>query len=569
MTHCKSALLIVGALSTMLLTGCKSDDLDLGDIDTTMKFEINDLVLPVNLAPIEFDDMIDLSDTEGIEIINNEYVLIKSGEFDSEEINIRDISSDATTHFSTPDDIPVTMVAGYTVPLPELDFPFSYSYNNVDEYIKRIDSGVLDLYLTFTIIAKEGGRPMDCRFKNMVFTLPKGFYGVVNDNFATIGKDSSNEVAVPDAAPNSEGEYIFSFHVQSFDFAATGATLEGNKFNLSTEFGLKSGYIEMLGGNGNTGAIKTDFTVSKMELKTFTGRIYYRLDNLDPEEISLDDLPDVLTDPNTHLGLKNPQLYVSISNPLADKGVTGSTGLTIKQVRGEGEGDADITASLKNDLVIAATEGTQNFCLSPIDPKGKVYDKFPGAKWNEMTNLGNIVNGNGLPQGLNIKFDNPEMNERDVTDFSLGDDLGTVHGEYTFFAPLELSEGSYIYYEEEATGWDLGGEDNQLDIKQISLTAKCISDLPVNVTITAKPLDSNGVEIPNLEIKSVKVPAYGNTDIEILISGDVKDLDGMRYFMSIDAGQKTDVLKPTMTLKLDNLKLKVSGSYIIDENDND
>ncbi len=568
MKHCKSALLIVGALSTMLMNGCKSDDLDLGDIDTTMKFDVNDLVLPVKLYPIQFRDMIDLTDNDDIKEFNGEYVLLKEGDFKSEEINIRPIFSDATVNVETPQ-IPVfIMTAGSIVDLPDMNFSFSYSYDEVDKYIKRIDSGVLDVYLTFKIIAKDGNLPMDCIFRNMVFTLPKGFYGTINGK--TVDRNSSNEVKVDDAGPNSQGEYIVTFHVTSFDYEESGAKYEPEtrNFSLSNEFKLKDGgYIEMLGGNGNTGSLETDFTVSKMELKTFTGRVYYELADLNVDDILLDN--DVLTDPNTHLGLKNPQLYVALSNPLANYGITGSAGLTIKQSRADVEDKDAEKASLREDLVIASTEGTQNFCLSPIDPKEKVYDKYPGAKWCEMVNLGNIVNGNGLPQGLKIEFQTPKMNEKDVVDFKLGENYEPVKGTYTFFAPLELSEGSHIYYEEEATGWDLSNDDNHLDIKQISLTAKCISDLPVKVTITATPLNSNGDEIPGLENQSVKVPAYGNQDIEFLISGDIKDLDGMRYLISIDAGQKTDVLKPTMKLKLDNLKLKVSGSYIIDPNDDD
>lgn len=568
--HLKGAVALAGALTTMLLSGCKDDSLDLNDIDTTMKFEVNDLVLPLNLAPIQFDDMVDLADTEGIEIINGEYVLLKKGEFNSQEINIRDIRSDANLEFEQQSPVTFPMVAGIAVPVPEKDFPFSYSYDNVDKYIKQIVSGTVDVTLSYVINVKEGNSPLACTFKNMKFELPKGFYGEV-DGSIKIDENSSNIVTVPDASPNADGDYIFTFHVTSFNYKATGAQYEGAHFSLSTSFGFLGGEIEVEHAANVT--LSTHFSISPLEVKTFTGRVYYQVEGLDPEEVSLGDLPDVLTDPQTHLSLRNPQLYVSLTNPLAHDNITASTGLTISQVRPEGE---DVNeAFIKNPeenganlFKIAAVEGVQNFCLSPSDPKDKIYSEFSGAKWIEMYNLGKIVDGKGLPQGLSINFINPQMDEADVVDFNLGQDLGVVHGDYTFFAPLELGSGSHIYYKEEATGWDLGGDDNELDIKKLAIKANCTSDLPVNVTITASPLNSKGEEIKNLEIKPVSVKAFAsNNPIEIVMEGNIEDLDGMRYIITIDAGQDTSALKPTMSLKLDNLKVIVSGSMIIDEDE--
>ncbi len=574
--HCKSVAALAGALTMMLFSGCKDDSLDLSDIDTKMKFEIDNLVLPLKLDPIEFDDMVDLADTEGIEIINGEYVLLKKGEFSSQEINIRDIQSDATMEFEPPTPVEIPMIAGQSYPLSETEFPFSYSYNNVDKYIKRIDSGKVDLTLNYIITAKDGNRPMNCTFRNMTFELPKGFYGEV-DNSITIDENSSNIVTVPDAKPNAEGEYIFTFHITSFDFKATGASHDGANFYLRAVFALRSGEIFINDGTGSTGSLSTHFDISRLEVKTFTGLVYYQIEELDPEEVSLGDLPDVLTDPKTSLSLRNPQLYISLTNPLSDDGVTASTGLTIRQVRPEGEEiiEAHIEDNktdkeeTKNRLIVEAKEGLQNFCLSPTEPASFYYE-FPDATHYTMYNLGNIVDGKGLPQGLNINFIDPEMDEKEVVDFSLGQDLGTVNGEYTFFAPLELGTGSHIYYQEEATGWDLGGDDNELDIKKLAIKANCVSDLPVDVTITTHPLNSKGEEIKNVTINPVSVEAFAkNNPIEIIMEGDIKDLDGMRYIITVNANQDTSALKPTMSLKLDNLKVIVSGSMIIDEDDTD
>ncbi|MCM1310803.1 MAG: hypothetical protein NC301_07260 [Bacteroides sp.] len=570
--HCKSALVISGVLSTVLLSGCKDDSLDLGDIDTTMKLEVNDLVLPLNIAPITFGDMVDLSSEECIEVINGEYVLLKNGSFDSEEIHIRDIKADAEHDFDQPDDLPIVARDGVNIPLTASDFPFYYSYNNVDEYIQDIYSGEVDVKLQFTISAKaDNDGALPCVFENMTFSLPKGFYGKVNNfngtDSITISPDyCPDEITVNDAAPNANGDYNLVFHVTSFDFTKIpGASLADRHFYLRTSFGLKNGNVRFTGGNDDAGTLKTSFHVSKMVLETFSGKIYYKIKDLNPENIELNDLPDVLTDPTTRIRLNNPQLYVKLTNPLGSKGVTASTGLDIKQIRQSAENE--IEAVMPEKMQIEAVAGEQNFCLSPKEVEN-FYEPYQGAKRYEFTNLGNIIFGEGLPQGLKINFDQPQMNPSKVTNFTVGDaaNLGTVHGEYTFYAPLELGDESHIYYKDEVTGWDLNGsDDNKLEIRTIALTADCVSDLPVAVTISIEPLDTEGKLIPNIQ-GEVNLGAFAKQPIEIDLNGDIVNLDGIRYTVTIDAGQDTSALKPSMSLKLNNLKVKLSGSYIIDNN---
>lgn len=568
--HCKFALAAAGALSTMLLAGCIDDSYDLDNIDTTMQFEINDLTLPLNLKPVQFDDMVDLTSEECIEVVDGEYVLIKNGSFESEEINIRDIRSEAIDDGNEDfkQDVPAVLASIPPVPMMPYDYKFSYSYNNVDKYIKSIVSGKVDLTLSINFNTHYNDRnrtPFPCEFHNLGLKLPKGFYGKMSTG-EVIDEKSSNEVVIESARTDNNGKLTISFHVTSFDFKATGATLEGQHFNLSTALGITGGTFQALDGNGDAGTIAVDFAISSLEVQTFTGRVYYVVEDLDPEDIQLNDLPDVLTDKETNVSLKNPQLYVKLSNPLANFDVTGSTGITIAQIRSGV--DNPVTAQLATPLVIDAMQGQQSFCLSPVEPKKFITD-FEGSKWDEMTNLGNIVSGAGLPEGLKINFIEPKMDETDVEDFHLGQNLGTVHGDYKFFAPLDLGNGSHIYYEDEASGWGLGGGDEKMEISKLSLNADVVSSLPVAVTLKATPIDEDGLVIPDVTMSTVDIPAFGKCPIEILMTGKILNLDGMKYTLTVKAGQDASVLRPTQSLTLNNLKIRVSGKYIVDEDDDD
>ncbi len=565
--HCKFALAAAGALSTMLLTGCFDDSYDLDNIDTTMQFEINDLTLPLNLKPVQFDDMVDLTSEECIEVVDGEYVLIKNGSFESEEINIRKIHSEAIDDGN--DDFEqhiASVIPGVAVPFNPYDYRFSYTYNNVDKYIKSIVSGKVDLTLSMNFeTLYDNGTPFACEFNNLVLKLPAGFYGTLSDG-REIGPDSPNVITIGSATTDANGKLTISFHVTSFEFAKTGAILEGQLFNLSTSMGIQSGSFKAVDGNGNPGSITLDFKISELDVQTFTGRVYYLVENLDPEDVMLNDLPDVLTNENSDVSLENPQLYVALANPLSDYDVTASTDVKISQIRPEGA--EIVTAQLAKPMVVGIQPGRQNFCLSPKKP-GKYITDFENSTWAEMTNLGNIVSGKGLPEGLKINFIEPKMNETDVEDFHLGQNLGTVHGDYKFFAPLDLGNGSHIYYEDEASGWGLGGGDEKMEISKLSLNADVVSSLPVAVTLKATPIDENGLVIPDVTMSTVDIPAFGKCPIEILMTGKILNLDGMKYTLTVKAGQDASVLRPTQSLTLNNLKIRVSGKYIVDEDDDD
>ena len=162
------------------------------------------------------------------------------------------------------------------------------------------------------------------------------------------------------------------------------------------------------------------------------------------------------------------------------------------------------------------------------------------------------------------------MDDAEVVDFKLDQDLGEIVGDYTLFAPLELASGSMIYYEDQATGWELGGDgDDEMAISKLSIEADVYSELPVSVTLRAKPTDSKGQVIPNVVINDVHIAPYSTQHIVISMEGDILDLDGMKYSLTIDAGQDTSSLQPDQSLMLSNLKVRVSGRYIVSDDDDD
>lgn len=569
--HLFSVLAAAGTLSASLLTGCVDESYNLEDIDTTMKFEVNDLVLPLNLAPVTLSDLVDLTSEECIDTINGEYVLLKEGTFSSDEISIAAIHANPTNENMPHFDFPLPLVVkGEEADFPQYLHKFNYNYDNVDEYIVELVDGQVDLTLTLTITANyEDGAPIDCNFPGLQVVLPKGFYGTLDDG-RKIDAKSGNVVTVSNATTGSTGEFKLEFHVTEFNFAASGASLENHNFVMSTAMGVKAGKVVANSTRQAPGNISFKMTISPLEVKSFTGTVYYDVKDMSTAtDISLSDLPDVLTDKKTKISLRNPQLYISLENPLGTDSVKASSGLAITQVRPEGEQIQ--TANLAQRIEIAGVTGIQNYCLLPDTSANiKHYDQFPAAKKIQFNNFENIVYGDGLPEALKVDFENPMLDKQTVKNFPLGRDLGKISGSYTLFAPLELGAGSLIYYEDEAKDWGLSSDSDELDIRLLSIDADVTSNLPIGVDLTATPLDTEGNEIKDVTVLPVHIPANSTEHVLIKMTGSIKNLDGMRYVAQIKSAADAKALSPNSSLTLKNIKVKVSGSYLLkDDGDDD
>ncbi|MDE6514068.1 MAG: hypothetical protein K2L05_07800, partial [Muribaculaceae bacterium] len=446
---------------------------------------------------------------------------------------------------------------------------FNYNYDNVDEYIVDLVDGQVDLTLTLSIEAKySDGTPLDCNFPGLKVVLPKGFYGTLNDG-RKIDANSSNIVEFSNATTGNTGVFNIDFHVTEFNFAAAGASLQDRKFAMSTAMGVQAGKVVANSTRQGAATLGFEMKISRLEVKSFTGTVYYDVKEMNTDtDISLSDLPDVLTDKKTKISLRNPQLYISIVNPLGDHGVKASSGLSITQIRPEGEQIQ--TASLAERIEIAGVTGQQTYCLLP-DPSANVnkYDKYPNAKTIKFNNFENIVYGEGLPEALKVDFVQPMLNKQTVKNFPLGINLGEIGGSYTLFAPLELGANSLIYYEDETKDWGLSSDSDELDIRLLSIDADVTSNLPIGVDLTATPLNTDGDEINDVAVSPVHIPAYGTEHVTIKMTGNIKNLDGMRYVAQIKSAADAKALSPSSSLTLKNIKVTVSGSYLLKDNGDD
>lgn len=562
--HYFSILTMAGLLSAAGLTGCVDQDYSLDDIDMEMQFQFNDLALPVNVSPVKLSSIIDLSEQDDVEIVDGKYVLLRSDDFSSNEIHIKAFNANATpTDNSSPEvTIPLPLVtSGFSAPISYIHH-FNYNYDEVDKHIIDITTGVVDMDLSIALNTKfKNGKVLTTTFSDLKIVLPKGFYGTLSTG-QTIKKGDSNIVTIKSAQVDKSGTFSFVFHVTEFDRELAGGSLDVNhgRFILETSMGIESGTISYNGSETGPAEISVQIAISPLEIITIDGTVGYDMEEWSTI-VNFDNLPDVLTDPQTNLSFYNPQVYLSLTNPLGTSAYA-TTGIEISQIRNSGA-IAD-PAILDSPFTINNIVRPQEFCLLPHPADMIKYHEFENAEPIQMSNLGDIVAGDGFPQGLTVRFVNPGFPVQKVKDFPL-DFSGKIGGSYTLFAPLQLAPGSKVVYQDSATGWGLSTDSEEMNIKYLSLEADVTSHLPVAIIFTANPIDSNGNLIKNIKVDQIEIPAGRTSHINIKMEGDINDLDGMEYTASLISADDSKALTPDSYIELNGVKVRVTGNYIVKE----
>lgn len=586
-----SALIALG--SVMSLTSCIDDKYDLSDIDTTVQVNVNDLILPLNLDVITLSNIFDLDNNSCIKEVDGKYAIIKTGDISSDNIKIDAVDINPGSVDARRIEIMNVDPSDPTLPdglepddqiyrIDSAPSDFSYDKNDVDASIRSIDNIAVDWTISVVVSVDDPSHNLQSlSFKNLTVKLPQGVH---SDNYVI---DANGVTSIPDfKLSDGVTSHTVDIHVNRIDLTKTapgeftftpGAEGQYGKISFHSQAGVNSGYVV---GKPKAGAAAPGkaYLVSQpklgiLSIKKFTGALQYQLDNFNAPDVNLNDLPDVLSQKGTDIKFTNPQIYVSLNNPMANFGMEGASGMSIDAVRnGKVTGtyslDAGQQISLHADKGIA---GPYLICMSPEKPQ-KYYTGFEGAEHVGFSALSNVVSGDGLPQSLEIDFIKPHIVEKKVTDFTLGVDLGKIRGTYTFYSPLELGLNSTIVYADTEDGWSDDTVD-KLTITSLTVKASLTNDLPFDLVITGYPVDRNGRQCIDpvtgkaVTIEGATVKGGTTADITLTTTGTVQDLDGIHFDARAVVTDANTPLAPSTQLKFTNIKVIVSGYYLDEDND--
>lgn len=322
------------------LVSCINNDYDLSDIDTTVGIAVNDLVIPVNLDKITLGDVLDLEDDSQIKEVNGIYAVVKDGTFSSDEIEIPSFSAPA------PSIEPISSVLSIDVesfakaslrtgnkvakyPITDANTSFMYHSDDVSEYIIAAYAFDLNSSLNVDIIINGlDGITNSFEIENLSIQLPAGMKAVSDKGVY----DEETGVLNLGNVTGQNNRFSFKVDFSRVDVEKSGALLKDGKFDFSGEISVKTGDIAIYDDNFESGMTVADLpeevefkgnaTMSDMSVSTFDGVVCYNIDGIDVDPISMTDIPDILNQTGTNIILDNPQIYVSMNNPVADMGLS-------------------------------------------------------------------------------------------------------------------------------------------------------------------------------------------------------------------------------------------------------
>lgn len=583
----KSRLISFGSLAglAVILTGCVDNDYDLSNIDTTSEIKVNNLTLPVKMDAITLNDIFDIEEGSKIQTVtvNGQefYAVTQHGDISSQSIDIPAFTTFSPTIAETN--------ATFELQLPDIntraDLPsLEYRYNlkgfdpqPVSIKAEGIDEAVKDILMleskpmTFKVTFRETELPsfIDLYFEKLELEILKGLqFTSLPSNYSynpTSGILTLTDIACPDKTAT------IALTATGIDFTKNDTKVQNGNFDFTGEVRLLSGVLKTVINLSQiesfTPSAKVNFNVKTVvdpfEATHFTGNVEYHLtgNGLDIAPVTLNDIPDFLNQPGTDLKLANPQIYLNLNNPVANYNLYYQTGLELVSVRGENK-----TPYSPDNGKLIATEvynpGPYNFVLSPKEPTSPLEDYASRLQHIPFTGLSDVLSGDGLPEQIEINLLNPGLPFQKVVRFELGNPIDGISGSYDFIAPIALKNGSTIVYSDSKDGWN--DEDiDKIKITTLEIEADVTSTIPLEASLVAYPLAVGGNRIPGVKAYG-EIPANANgKHIIIKMEGTIEHLDGVTFEATVHPGSE-NTLAPNQTIRLENLRAKVSGSYTTD-----
>ncbi|MCH5346564.1 MAG: hypothetical protein J1E63_05605 [Muribaculaceae bacterium] len=566
-------LILAMALS---VSGCIDSNYDLSDIDSTVKVPVNDLVIPINIDEITLSNVFNLKDDSKIKEINGVYAFVEDGNFSSKGVNIPavHVNSPAITptvaQISLPGGLPESVPADMqlTFDIGGESTAYDAKTTDVSEFIVSVSKATtqFDLDVNITLDGLKG-MINNLRLKGLQMKLPKGL------TIQNAGSNYNPETGIYNVGDVTSTGNVVTLHyvVTAIDFEKAGVTYNyaNHTMSFTEDLALSKATMVIQGSDIIVPASKlpsqfsltTSFRLGDIDITSITGRIKYDIDGVSVSDVYLNNLPTFLTQAGTDIKIVNPQIYLSLTNPLHDYQLEAQTGLTITSYRNDAvEGTYSLDAPGYFTIKGVSGQEKYNYYLSP-QAVTSLYPGYTGATHVGYAGLSNVLSGDGIPTRLSVDFVNPCIPEQTVSNIRLGQDLGDVEGKYTFYAPLALKNGSTVLYTDVADGWS--SEDlDAVTIEALSVDMIVNTDIPVALDFTAYPIDKNGNRIGNVEIDGADIDANAKDQkVTIKITGEIHNLDGICYTATLKASADQKALSPDMTIKLTNIRPRVTGYY--------
>ena len=597
--------LLLSALG--LTTACVDNSYDLTkDIDLTITVG-GDLTTPGNSSEeITLDDLFDVDyETSDLDTLDNgDFVLCVNGDPTSSSVKVNDVTVDRSEATKSSKMLTFTsdmLVQGETSTMAIEDLNPEWQLKNND-----IPEDVIDLEYADDIqhndvvlrLETEGNTKGVILKKGLRFTFPSYLQVALTDAF------TSQWFALSQV----NGQTVMTLK-NDYRLSSSGADW---KVNINRIYFKSTGNVTVPAGEGflaataNTKAkvlfnveipVDGDVAVKAQDFPAGSSEVNFRLVShvvsnemamgrvrakVNPDidftvsEVTIEDLPDFLTDNDVNADLTNPQVLLRVNNQ-------SEVDVNLQaELHSYKEGNKLQTVVLGTDIntvnskTIRLKASTENLlCISPLN------ENVPnGYTWVQVENLPDLIRT--IPDLIKV-----ENVEAKVLQQFYTVELGVnkeVQTDYDLNAPLEFGKEFSIVYKDTLDGWSEDIE--KYEMKELEVSLSAINRIPLNLDLSAMAIDAQGHVMDDVLVETDGFIAAGtktepNTKVLTFTlkkkdGTRIKNLDGLilrldgKAFRGEDQSQsdtwESQTLNASQTLKLDDLKLRIKGGVTMDLN---
>lgn len=582
-----SALLVAGFLT---LTGCTNNDYDLNNVDATMGFGSESLVIPnSSTKDIQLKDVLDLKEDGCVvtDVAGNYLFQLAGGDVEAAYPNISPIILDVANVFDGDISLSSTASTGAKArraPGSSLHIAspkvMMFEYHGYDKAVKSLNEAEIDKTNKTNISIKLDFSNISTAVSNIesaTLTLPAYLsISQVNGNGNGVPTLNGSKVTITDISTAHPLE--LSLTTQKLDF-----TNQNDHGSLSINNGAidLTGYFSIALQCNVTGAMPDNPTIKAkigvadrtITMRSATGIFDPTINLSSLGEVDVTGLPDFLDDDDVVADLDNPQILLTVNNDMDVAATVSATVISTK----EGRELARVTLPEMS----VAKNGLSKICICR-QKTSELTQQYGEANVYAVSNLSTLINR--IPDHIKIVDVNAHA-KAEVATIVFGKEY-QVKPSYKVNAPLAFGENANIVYEDSFTGWN--DDIDELDLAEgtyIEVTANVENKVPAYLTVKAYPVDAQGnkiedkllIEIPDEVAASTDGTTAVTTPITMKITPKVKNslkqLDGLVFRLEGSAksanGNKVTGIslnEREHTLKLNDIKVKIVGKIIGDFN---
>lgn len=582
-----SALLVAGFLT---LTGCTNNDYDLNNVDATMGFGSESLVIPnSSTKDIPLKDVLDLKEGGCVvtDAAGNYLFQLAGGDVEAAYPNISPIILDVTNVFDGIISLSSTAASGAKArraPGSSLHIAspkvMMFEYHGYDKAVKSLNEAEIDKTNKTNISIKLDFSNISTAVSNIesaTLTLPAYLsISQVNGNGNGVPTLNGSKVTITDISTAHPLE--LSLTTQKLDFTNQNdhgsLIIKNGAIDLTGDFSIAL-QCNVTGAMPDNPTIKAKIGVANrtITMRSATGIFDPTINLSSLGEVDVTGLPDFLDDDDVVADLDNPQILLTVNNNMDVAATVSATVISTK----EGRELARVTLPEMS----VAKNGLSKICICR-QKTSELTLQYGEANVYAVSNLSTLINR--IPDHIKIVDVNAHA-KPEVATIVFGKEY-QVKPSYEVNAPLAFGENANIVYEDSFTGWN--DDIDELDLAErtyIEVTANVENKVPAYLTVKAYPVDAQGnkiedkllIEIPDEVAASTDGTTAVTTPITMKITPKVKNslkqLDGLVFRLEGSAksanGNKVTGIslnEKEHTLKLNDIKVKIVGKIIGDFN---